>query len=222
MRRAFLFFDFFLEIIFVTNFYFRLIFYYRYRTVANPDRIPNPCLNQHCRAVSTNMFSPVRHGSYCDGSTPKWQAFLCLNLLTPGPLFSSLSQACHSVILASGSLSPIPSLCAELSLFPADSGPATQKSSLLHTKDLVQHTTLRRLQNHPRPLQADHVVDLNKQLFAVTIGHFPDGSELKVTHTNYSKPGFLEKLGNFTYYFHFRLKCDLIKCLLHVTQVMPL
>jgi len=165
------------------------------KTIAHPDRIPNPCLNQHCRAVSSNVFSPVRHGSYCDGSTPKWQAFLCLRLLTPGPLFSTLAQECHSVVLASGSLSPIPSLCAELSLFPADSGPEIQKASSSPPKDLYQPASPNRLQNHPRPLQADHVVDLKKQLFAVTIGHFPDGSELKVTHSNYSKPGFLEKLG---------------------------
>lgn len=168
------------------------------------------------------MFSPVRHGSYCDGSTPKWQAFLCLSLLTPGPLFSTLAQECHSVVLASGSLSPIPSLCAELSLFPADSGPDTQKASFHPPKDLFQQASPNRLQNHPKPLQADHVVDLKRQLFAVTIGHFPDGSELKVTHGNYSKPGFLEKLGKLHLQRCFSLETYFQTFSTRYTQVMPL
>ena len=77
----------------------------------------------------------------------------------------------------------------------------------------------RRLQTQPRPLEADHVVNLDKQLFVTSIGHFPDGSELQgkgqvepnthiylhmltcrlsllsVSHRHYSKAGFLEKLG---------------------------
>jgi hypothetical protein len=38
----------------------------------------------------------------------------------------------------------------------------------------------KRLQNHPSPLEADHIVNLNKQFFAVSIGHFPVSCMMKV------------------------------------------
>lgn len=99
------------------------------------------------------------------------------------------------MVLASGSLSPIPSLCAELNLFPADSPLSSAASPRPdHAKSLSK--VQKRLQNHPRPLEADHVIDLEKQLFALSIGHFPDGSELKVSQRNYSKEDFMPKLGD--------------------------
>jgi hypothetical protein len=52
-----------------------------------------------------------------------------------------------------------------------------------------------RLQVVPRPLEANHVVDLNRQLLAISIGHFPDGSPLSVTYSNYNRTGFHHKLG---------------------------
>lgn len=106
-----------------------------------------------------------------------------------------LANECRTVVLASGSLSPIPSLCAELNLFPSDgprSPPRPTKPNPTNSSPMIQ----RRLQNHPTPLEADHVVNLDKQLFAVSIGHFPDGSELKVAQKNYSQADFLPKLGD--------------------------
>ena len=104
-----------------------------------------------------------------------------------------LSNECRTIVLASGSLSPIPSLCAELNLFPADSLSSVTSSEPIPTNCLPK--VQKRLQNHPCPLEADHVVDLEKQLFAVSIGHFPDGSELRVAQKNYTHPEFLHKLG---------------------------
>ena len=49
---------------------------------------------------------------------------------------------------------------------------------------------------HPLFLFICEVVNLEKQLCAVSIGHFPDGSELKVSHRNYSQADFLPKLGD--------------------------
>ena len=54
----------------------------------------------------------------------------------------------------------------------------------------------KRLQNKPAPLEAGHVIDLEKQLRCISIGHFPDGTELKVSHNNYKHDEFLEKLGD--------------------------
>ena len=87
--------------------------------------------------------SPSSHPQECH---------LHLSLLTPGPLMQELSNACRTVVLASGSLSPIPSLCAELNLFPdvpLSSAPPTVSNP---TNQLPQ--IQKRLQNTPPPLQA--------------------------------------------------------------------
>ncbi len=165
------------------------------RTQSHPNRPPNPCMNQFCRSKCTDVFNPIRHGSCCDGSTPRWEAFLCLELLTPGPLMQQLANECRTVVLASGSLAPIPSLCAELNLFPADGVPITKPASS-PTNPSNEPKIQRRLQNKPAPLEAGHVIDLDKQLRCISIGHFPDGSELKVSHNNYKHEEFLEKLGD--------------------------
>ena len=166
------------------------------RTQAHPNRPPNPCMNQYCRAKSTDVFNPIRHGSCCDGATPRWEAFLCLELLTPGPLMQQLANECRTVVLASGSLAPIPSLCAELNLFSADAAPVTKPSPSPMNPSISSSKIQRRLQNKPAPLEAGHVIDLDKQLRCISIGHFPDGSELKVSHANYKHEEFLEKLGD--------------------------
>jgi hypothetical protein len=57
-------------------------------------------------------------------------------------------------------------------------------------------TTTGRLQVTPRPLEANHVISLPKQLLALSIGHFPDGTPLSATYSNYSKAGFHDKLGS--------------------------
>ncbi|KAL9186838.1 hypothetical protein ACHAXT_010558 [Thalassiosira profunda] len=165
------------------------------KTIAQPNRPANPCPDPSCRARSTDPFNPVRHGEYCDGSKPKWEAHLHLDLLTPGPLMQELSNECRTVVLASGSLAPIPSLCAELNLFPVD-GPLSPARSPHPDPTRSLAKVQKRLQNHPRPLEADHVIDLEKQLFALSIGHFPDGSELRVSQKNYSREDFLPKLGD--------------------------
>ena len=165
------------------------------RTEAYPNRPPNPCMNQYCRAQCSDVFNPIRHGDCCDGSKPRWEAFLCLELLTPGPLMQQLANECRTVVLASGSLAPIPSLCAELNLFPEDSGLVSKPSpSPMHPSN-ISSKIQKRLQNKPAPLEAGHVIDLDKQLRCISIGHFPDGSELKVSHSNYKHEEFLEKLG---------------------------
>jgi len=166
------------------------------RTPAHPNRPPNPCLNQYCRAKCSDVFNPIRHGSCCDGSTPRWEAFLCLELLTPGPFMQQLTNECRTVVLASGSLAPIPSLCAELNLFPADGAPVTHTPHSPMNPSSSSPKIQRRLQNKPAPLEAGHVIDLDKQLRCISIGHFPDGSELKVAHNNYKHEEFLEKLGD--------------------------
>jgi Fanconi anemia group J protein len=164
------------------------------RTSSNPGIPANPCINSFCRAKCIDVFNPIRHGDFCNGSTPRWEAHLHLDLLTPGPLMQELSNECRTVVLASGSLAPIPSLCAELNLFPADGLSPVKPSQPDPT--ISPPKIQKRLQNQPTPLEAGHVVDLDKQLMAVSIGHFPDGSELRVAQKNYSQPEFLHKLGD--------------------------
>ena len=173
------------------------------RTQAYPNRTVNPCNHDVCRRRSAgNAFDVVRHGSYCNGSTPRWEATLVLNLLSPGLPMRQLADQCRTVVLASGSLAPLPSLCGELNLFPPKEGIQNIKpSAALDTKVSATSTEVDlerygRLQVHPKPLEANHVVNLPKQLLAMSVGHFPDGSPLSVKYSNYSKPGFIGKLGD--------------------------
>lgn len=116
-----------------------------------------------------------------------------------------LLQHCRSVVLASGSLAPIPSLCSELHLLPPaqstnkegnSSKPIPQDDKKDEKVSGPLSSTSGRLQVTPKPLEANHVVTLQKQLLALSIGHFPDGSTLSATYSNYSKPGFYDKLGS--------------------------
>lgn len=104
-----------------------------------------------------------------------------------------LLKETRSVVLASGSLAPLQSLCAELHLLPPEDSknavekkiPTSQSQNDTDTaledekdKDPLS-TTSGRLQSVPKPLEANHVVNLPRQLLALGIGHFPDGTPLK-------------------------------------------
>ena len=180
---------------------------YRKKPKQNPifptptNHNPNPN-KETCHHFSCNKTNPGAkyHGEYCDGKIQKWHGKIVLNLLTPGLRMSELAGKCRSVVLASGSLAPIQSLCAELNLLP----PKPEDQTSLKTNSVEEggnETTnplserFGRLQVTPRPLEANHVIKLPKQLLALSIGHFPDGSPLSVKMANYSRPGFHEKLG---------------------------
>ena len=181
------------------------------KSANNPACTVNPCPIRTCRGDHGGSkwvnflfdHGRVRHGFFCDGSFPRWQGVLSMNLLTPGPLMNQLSRSCRNLILASGSLAPISSLTAELNLFPAkadttdlkDSSTKVDKDEMRDSQH-VHEFQMDRLQTLPKPLEANHVVDLNKQLLAISIGHFLDGSPLTVNYKNYNQPGFLYKLGD--------------------------
>jgi len=193
------------------------------RTKENPQRLLNPC----SRCPTKHEQEKIRHGLACDGSTPSWEFVYVLDLLSPGIYMTKLAAACHSVILASGSLAPIPSLMGELNLLPPvpevkviegkmerkknTITPVEKIETTLNEKEssklapstdvdaksllVLQEKLTRRLQIHPKPLEAGHVINMEKQLLAVSVGHFHDGSEIKVTYANYRNPEFLLKLG---------------------------
>ena len=94
------------------------------------------CQHNGCNPTHNLFGNGVRHGEYCNGSTPLWECHLVLRLLSPGLLMRDLSQKCRSVILASGSLAPLPSVCAELNLFGNDSTSTTNQKSLVTSKAL--------------------------------------------------------------------------------------
>ena len=169
------------------------------------------CQHNGCNPTHNLFGNGVRHGDYCNGSTPLWECHLVLRLLSPGLLMRDLSQKCRSVILASGSLAPLPSVCAELNLFGNDSTSTTNQKSLVTSKALptISQSMLdsmvgecgkiytNRLQTTPKPLEANHVINLQKQLLAVSIGHFPNGEKLTVSYSNYhNNPSFLPKFGH--------------------------
>jgi Rad3-related DNA helicase len=161
------------------------------RTAKNPQHPIDSC--RFCRyAPHDHRIVPpggvVQHGQYNNGSTPRWESVLVLELLTPSLFMQDLSRQCHSVILASGSLAPLPSLCAELGLHSVSTSNVTDATTKLEEEP--------RLQDRPPPLEADHVISLEHQLLAVAIGHFPNGEPISVTYNNYKHDHFVEKLGN--------------------------
>eukprot|EP00536_Pseudo-nitzschia_multiseries_P011847 jgi/Psemu1/260170/estExt_Genewise1Plus.C_4270011 len=200
------------------------------RAPNKPNALLRVCNVGECQSEAClGMQHGVRHGDYCNGSTPAWECHLILRLLSPGLLMREISQECRSLVLASGSLAPLPSLCAELNLFGKESSsrsspppsqsylsqlssPVSRSSitgsklpvisqSLLDslvksTHGAVERLYTNRLQTTPKPLEANHVVNLPKQLLAVAIGHFPNGEKLTVSYNNYKNPNFLPKLGH--------------------------
>jgi hypothetical protein len=85
------------------------------------------------------------------------------------------------------------SLCAELDLV----SPHKSTPSLTNSNDKPDSSSEKkyRLQLTPKPLEASHIIDMEKQLLAFSIGVFPDGSPLTVKQTSYSQRGFLTKIG---------------------------
>jgi len=143
----------------------------------------------------------IRHGSYNNGATPPWESFLVLDLLTPARFMNDLSQTCRSVILASGSLAPLPSLCAELGLVGSNCEPPPDLKAFLKDQENVltekrKSLMLPRLQDRPPPLEADHVIDLDRQLLAVAIGQLPSGERLTVSYNQYKHDAFIRKMGD--------------------------
>lgn len=175
--------------------------------VPKVDEMHQPRMCRHPRC-NQNERGTTSHERVFDGSTPRWEIKLIMNVLTPAILMAPILRDTRSVVLASGTLAPLDSLCAELNLLPPgkDSpGTPTQttKSSMSGPQIIAGapdsnplNATTGRLQVQPRPLEANHVVNLTKQLLAVSVGHFVDGSQLSVKMSNYSRPGFHDKLGN--------------------------
>ena len=174
-------------------------------TLLNPNPTRFPC--KHFDCYNNNRQKTISHGEYCDNKTNRWRASIGLNLLFPGLRMNELSATCRSVVLASGSLAPIGSLCSELNLLPPNKEKkiikkeSQQISPLLINLDDEKHgdgskTVEGRLQITPRPLQANHIINLPKQLLAISIGHFIDGSPLSVKMANYNRSGFYDKLGD--------------------------
>ncbi|CAJ1966607.1 unnamed protein product [Cylindrotheca closterium] len=189
-------------------------------TEAHPNVPRSACWHEPCTTKNERGYlvpgrQPVFHGAFCDGGIPQWECHLVLRLLSPGVMLEDLREKCHSVILASGSLAPIPSLCSELGLYPPKEKPLSQSPNSSSPTKLSQGSSDQlpsavndskikdseiplkngRLQVRPKPLEANHVVNLQKQLFAVSIGHFPDGSPLTVNYNNYKNPSYFPRLG---------------------------
>ena len=175
------------------------------RTDKHPNRLPHGCPHKACTHDHRNgQFSgAVCHGMYCDGSTPRWEGALVLQLLTPGILMEDITSQCRTLVLASGSLAPISSLCAELNLHPSTttttttSGSTPRSSNNSPMKPMPQLQLKGRLQVLPPPLEANHVINLKNQLRAISVGYFPDDTTLTVNYNQYKHASsFFPKLGN--------------------------
>jgi Fanconi anemia group J protein len=100
------------------------------RTEKQPNNPLKECHHEGCTNKDSGGYiiasrKGIRHGDMCNGDIPLWECHLTIRLLSPGLLMNDLSKKCRSVILASGSLAPLQSLCAELNLY----GPKQESSS---------------------------------------------------------------------------------------------
>mgnify|MGYP006099291415 FL=1 len=75
------------------------------------------------------------------------------------------------------------------------SGVNADDGDYAHDDDGLDGQKRGRLQVKPPPLQADHVIKMEKQLLAVSIGHFDNGEECKFVMNNVKKEGYMTKLG---------------------------
>lgn len=162
------------------------------KSTERPIPYPEVCLHDSCRARKSGsafIAERIRHGDYCNGSQPPWEAWLVVELLTPAPFFADLRQQCRTLVLASGSLAPIPSLCAELGLGEVTPTHNVQVAVTKPEKEVIKKE-VSRLQVTPKPLEADHVIDLEKQLLAVSCGFFTDGKCLGLFFYLFSPTAF--------------------------------
>ena len=166
---------------------------------ARPPTVVTECKHPVCVNSESGR---VIHCTLCDGSSPRWESVIAIQLLTPSVLLAPIANKCRSLVFASGSLSPLGSLCAELGLVPApDEAHATRPPTVspepVITAESFSPTDIRpKLQVKPPPLESNHVIDIEKQLRAISIGTFPDGSTLTTTYSNYKKEGFYGRLGD--------------------------
>ncbi|WIA10207.1 hypothetical protein OEZ85_010410 [Tetradesmus obliquus] len=98
-------------------------------------------------------------------SSSRWGLALCLWCLNPAVVFRSLSEVARSVLLTSGTLSPLDSFSGELGL------------------------------NFHIKLEAPHVVDMHKQVMARVVSHGPDGRLLNATFREADKLEYQDSLG---------------------------
>ena len=172
----------------------------------NPIKIPRAhYLGIGCNHPRCVKSGAVVHCSFCDGSTPRWEAVFSLQLLNPGLLLAPIADKSRSLIFASGSLAPLGSFCSELGLSAASDEDHSMKKAVPAPMDkanminnvpcLESPKICAKLQVKPPPLEANHVIDLNKQLRCVSIGTFPDGSPLTATYSNYKQDKFFGRLG---------------------------
>jgi hypothetical protein len=158
--------------------------------VKAPHKLPRPKNVVVCERERCTKIGKIVHCGVCDASIPRWETMLSIHLLTPSLLLAPIAEQCRSLIFASGSLAPLGSLCAELGLDAApEEAHAMVTSSNGGTLPLLQGPRVGKLQVKPPPLEANHVINLGKQLRAISIGYFPDGSQLTTTYSNYKMEG---------------------------------
>ena len=93
----------------------------------------------------------------------------CLWCMNPAVAFQEVADAAHSVILASGTLSPLESFASELGV------------------------------EFKMRLEAKHVINLQKQLWVGAIGADSRRNSLKAVYNNTSRPQYQDALGNVLY-----------------------
>ena len=128
------------------------------------DCCNNPRINKDImeRGKFRDAAGVYTHFKLLDGTAPPWLGKITLGLLTPSILFDELNESCRSIILASGTLAPVWSFASELGL----KGFVEEKERhRLLDEGKYKPKDFGRLAIKPfPPLEADHTIDLEKQV----------------------------------------------------------
>lgn len=144
---------------------------------------------ESCSIKNNSNSHPVSHGSmgsqrdispHANGSQSKrnkaalstvnataseYAVVFSLWCLNPSVAFRQVANPAHSIILASGTLAPLDSFASELGV------------------------------QFPIKLEAPHVINMKKQVWAGVISNSPSGMPLQVTYQHTNKPEFQDALG---------------------------
>ncbi|KAG6621308.1 Fanconi anemia group J protein [Phytophthora cinnamomi] len=120
---------------------------------------------------SANFRSPTKRNG-----GDEWELKMCIWCLNAAVAFSDIASQARSVILTSGTLSPMESFAGELGV------------------------------DFPIRLEANHVVNMRKQVFIGAVMHGPGNVDLQSTYNNQQDPRYQDSMG---------------QLLLHYSQAIP-
>ncbi|CAN0157472.1 unnamed protein product, partial [Ectocarpus sp. 12 AP-2014] len=138
------------------------------------DNVEKRKLPAHTRTSTRHASCPLGNSPFSRSSyVPAKMCRLNIWLMSPSVVFDEVPAQTHSVILTSGTLSPLHSLRAELGRSFGE----------------------RLLPFPQQALEANHVINPGRQLRVIPVGHSPDNKTLTCKKANTDDDEFVEEIG---------------------------